>query len=213
VLVLTSSTLPSKHTVSAFVVLSNFGLQTKKNFIKKKAQHHPNQPQKKVVHIEYLVVNPVCRGQGLGSLLCQLVVSYLKNRNEKELPSLCPKFVSLECEKSLVGFYSRFGWIDTHIEPCSYQIEKNGSIKSVEYHFMMQALEEKDSWQVSNKLQSTQCRNLILDGLEACVKKSSQIPQISYEISTSSSLPVSSQQTTPLPSNSSVSDGRHEQSL
>jgi ribosomal protein S18 acetylase RimI-like enzyme len=203
VLMLTSSSMPANHTLSAFVVLSYFGHQTKQNLNKKNRK--TQQPQKRVVHIEYLVVNPVCRGQGLGSLLCQLVVSYLKNRNEKDLSSQGPKFISLECEKSLIGFYSRFGWIDTHIEPCSYQIDKKGTIKSMEYHFMMQALEEKDSWQVSNKIQSSQCRNLILNGLDACVKKcSSQICE--------SSLPSSSQPI-PLPSNSSVSDVILEKSL
>jgi len=113
-------------------------------------------------------VNPLCRGLGLGSLLCQLLVSFL--RDEVQRSSKGPKFLSLECEKHLVSFYSRIGWICTNLPPSSYLVEKKGKIEFVEYYFMMLPLDENDSWFILSKGLASSSRDLINHGLEERIR-------------------------------------------
>jgi len=143
VFILIQSDLPKGKTVSGFAIISNYG------------QHI-------VEHLEYVAINPICRGKGLGSTLCNLVIGFL--RNEANKSDLAPKFASLECESSLIPFYSKIGWSKTDIEPANYIIEKDGLIQSIDYVFMTIPIESNDEMTnriLSNKEYLTSCRNFL----------------------------------------------------
>jgi len=90
-----------------------------------------NYGQNIVEHVEYLAVSQACRGKGVGSILCQLLVHVLSSAKT------VPKLASLECEEKLIPFYSRLGWHHIReLEPSSYLLEKDGEVQFVKYHFM-----------------------------------------------------------------------------
>eukprot|EP01101_Sappina_pedata_P006998 TRINITY_DN3606_c0_g1_i1.p1 TRINITY_DN3606_c0_g1~~TRINITY_DN3606_c0_g1_i1.p1 ORF type:complete len:318 (+),score=69.42 TRINITY_DN3606_c0_g1_i1:422-1375(+) len=124
VFVLTQSDLPHGHQLSAFVVTSNYG-------------------QNEGEHIEYLAVNPVLRGKGVGQVLCRSIINLLTNESRR---SQTPKkFISLECEPFLVPFYSKFGWKLADIEPARYKMEVKGKTEMHPYHFMTLPLRETNA--------------------------------------------------------------------
>lgn len=144
VLVLTQADLPQGSHVAGFAVISSYG-------------------QRAVFHLDYLVVSPLARGKGLGSSMCRLLISFLKDEARKNFKG--PKFLSLECDASLIPFYTRFGWIDTKLEPRVYHIEKKGVTRSVEYFYMMIQLTEKDS-RIFNREFLSFCRAFFMNQLD-----------------------------------------------
>jgi len=118
VFVLTQSDLPQGKRISGFAVSSNYG-------------------QSYVEHLEYLAVSPSCRGRGLGSVLCQRFLQCLKTPGSKG-----PRFTTLECEASLIPFYSKLGWTESELEPTTYVMEKTQGqeAKPVKFYFMTQPL-------------------------------------------------------------------------
>jgi len=92
VLFLTQSDL-SKGNVAAIVILAQYGI-------------------KSLIHLEYLAVNRSCRGKGIGTTFCNLLIRFCRKGAFLSDP---PKFLSLECEASLIPFYSRNGWIESEV--------------------------------------------------------------------------------------------------
>ena len=56
-----------------------------------------------IYHLDYLGVNPTIQGKGIGTKLLTTVIKKYKK-------------ISLECEKNLVPYYSKFGFIDSKLE-------------------------------------------------------------------------------------------------
>jgi len=124
VFVLKKHDLPVGKSVAGIVVTSNFGL-------------------KNVVHLEYTVINQVCQGQGLGTIIMHSLISVLKTESyslEKK-----PQFLTLECEEGVMPFYAKTTFQDSKLAPLPCHAEKNGKSSIILYRWMHTHLTEEHS--------------------------------------------------------------------
>jgi len=140
VLILTQSDL-SVGNVAAFAILSDYGHSS-------------------VVHLEYLAVTKVSRGKGLGTNFCQMLVRFFEKEEETKL--IPHKVLSLECDSSLIPFYSRIGWVDTEIEPKLWLTEMKGELAHHPYYFLGIPIDGAKNYNpIFNKEYMRSCRDFL----------------------------------------------------
>jgi len=114
VLIMTAPDLPQGKHVSAFAMLTAYGVGS--------------------YHLEYLAVSSNCRGKGVGSLVCKSLVRFLELEGKSKAKP--PKFLSLECEPRLLPFYSRLGWQNVQLEPTLWKVSNPSGIREKPFHFL-----------------------------------------------------------------------------
>jgi len=98
--------------------------------------------QKVAVHIEYVAITDACQGKGLGTILMRTLI--LRLQDEVKTLDKAPKMLTLECEKKLISFYSRLGFIVSPAKPRVWKIESQGKAVPHEYFFLGTALTKSD---------------------------------------------------------------------
>jgi GNAT superfamily N-acetyltransferase len=123
VFVLKKNDLPQGQTVAGVVVISSFGF-------------------KNVVHLEYTVINEVLQGKGLGILIMQSLISFLKAENRCQGKG--PKYLTLECEEKLINFYAKTSFQDSKLSPLPCLSEISGKKSIILYKWMEAQLCEEN---------------------------------------------------------------------
>jgi len=90
--------------------------------------------QKSAIHIEYVAISDACQGKGLGTILMRSLIMRLQN--EFKSVDNGPKLLTLECEKKLIGFYSRLGFQLSPTPPRVFKILSNGKQVPHNYFFL-----------------------------------------------------------------------------
>jgi len=100
----------------------------------------------KIINLEYCAINDECQGRGLGTTMLKLLIQKLEQTFLKGL-------LTLECQKKLIGFYSRIGFIESGLRPNSCRMKDNSDkeIKEVQLHFMAISVGEVESSTISNQ--------------------------------------------------------------
>jgi len=120
--VLKKDDLPKGKSIAGLIVISSFGF-------------------KNVVHLEYTIIDDIFQGKGLGLLIMQSLISFLKAET-KSLDNY-PKFLTLECEEKLMPFYSRTTCEDSELSPLPCHAEKFGKKLIILYRWMEAQLSEE----------------------------------------------------------------------
>jgi len=90
--------------------------------------------QNSAIHIEYVAISDACQGKGLGTILMRSLITRLQS--EVKSMDNGPKMLTLECEKKLIGFYSRLGFKLSPTAPRVWKIQSNGRQIPHKYFFL-----------------------------------------------------------------------------
>jgi len=99
--------------------------------------------QNSAIHIEYVAISDACQGKGLGTILLRSLI--LRLQNEVKSSANAPKMLTLECEKKLIGFYSRLGFKVSPTTPRVWKIHSNGKQVPHQYFFLGTSLSKTES--------------------------------------------------------------------
>lgn len=97
---------------------------------------------KTIFNIDYLAINQRVRSKGAGTLMVQLLLSRVKREVSAMLLGVRPKAITLECEKKLISFYNRLGFVHAEIPPSRYPFKVDKTIEIAEFYYLGVSLDD-----------------------------------------------------------------------